>query len=87
MKTTVVQNNNGIGLVGGLVILFAGLKLTGYIDWSWWWVFSPIWISIGLFILGVCLFFGGLFLYENYRERRTKSRHQAYLKKRSEDKK
>ncbi len=21
------------------------LKLTGVIDWSWWWVLSPMWIS------------------------------------------
>ena len=28
-----------------LAILFIGLKLTGYITWSWWWVLSPIWIS------------------------------------------
>ena len=24
-----------------LTILFIGLKLTGYIDWSWWFVLSP----------------------------------------------
>lgn len=23
-----------------LFVLFVGLKLTGYIDWSWWWVTS-----------------------------------------------
>jgi hypothetical protein len=27
-----------------LTIFFIGLKLTGYITWSWWWVFSPLWI-------------------------------------------
>ncbi len=31
-----------------LTVLFVGLKLTHYIDWSWWWVLSPIWISLGL---------------------------------------
>ena len=50
--------SNGIGFVGLLTILFIGLKLTHYIDWSWWWVLSPIWISIGgvlaiLFIIWV----------------------------------
>lgn len=34
----------GIGFVGLLTILFIGLKLTNYINWSWWWVLSPIWI-------------------------------------------
>ena len=48
-----VVNNNGIGFVGLLTILFIALKLTGYIAWSWWWVLSPIWIStiIALFII------------------------------------
>lgn len=26
-----------------LTVLFIGLKLTGVIDWSWWWVTAPIW--------------------------------------------
>lgn len=26
-----------------LGIVFIVLKLTGYIDWSWWWVLSPFW--------------------------------------------
>ena len=31
-----------------LTLLFIGLKLTGYIDWSWWWVASP---AILVFVL------------------------------------
>ena len=40
-----------------LFVLFLGLKLTGHIDWSWWWVFAPLWgyallsIAIG-FVIG-----------------------------------
>ena len=41
----------GIGLAGALTVLFVGLKLTGYIDWSWWWVVSPIWISLSVVAL------------------------------------
>lgn len=26
-----------------LGVLFIGLKLTGHIDWSWWWVTAPLW--------------------------------------------
>jgi len=43
--------SGGIGFPGLLTILFIGLKLTGYIDWSWWWVWSPIWISVGIFLV------------------------------------
>lgn len=42
------SSGGGIGLTGMLTVLFVGLKLTGYITWSWWWVLSPIWISLGV---------------------------------------
>lgn len=43
----------GIGMV--LFIVFLVLKLTGTIDWSWWWVTSPLWIPLAAaaVILGV----------------------------------
>jgi hypothetical protein len=34
-----------------LTVLFVGLKLGGSITWSWWWVLSPLWIGIPLYIL------------------------------------
>ena len=42
-----------------LTIVFVVLKLTHNIDWSWWWVLSPLWISagIGLLIIVVALGF------------------------------
>ena len=39
-----------------LTVVFITLKLTDYIDWSWWWVLSPIWISIGISIAIIVLF-------------------------------
>lgn len=42
--------SGGIGFTGLLTIAFIVLKLTGFIAWSWWWVLSPIWISILLII-------------------------------------
>lgn len=38
--------SGGIGFTGLLTIVFITLKLMNVIDWSWWWVLSPIWISI-----------------------------------------
>ena len=49
------QTGGGIGFVGLLTILFIGLKLTGYVTWSWLWVLSPIWISICLVIVIITL--------------------------------
>lgn len=48
------KSSSGLGLCGVLTIVFVVLKLTGVISWSWWWVFSPIWIDLllgGILIL------------------------------------
>ena len=45
------NNNNGIGFTGFLTILFVAFKLLNIITWSWWWVLSPIWVSIIICIL------------------------------------
>ena len=39
-----IEYRGGIGFCGLLVVLFIGLKLTGYVTWSWWWVLAPLWI-------------------------------------------
>lgn len=41
----------GIGFGGALFLLFLGLKLTGNIAWSWWWVTAPLWIPLGLVLV------------------------------------
>ena len=45
------STNGGMGFAGLLTIVFIVLKLCKVIDWSWLWVLSPIWISIGLVII------------------------------------
>jgi hypothetical protein len=52
-----VNVNFGGGFTGLLTIVFITLKLTGYIDWSWWWVLAPLWIGalVGLTLLGLFL--------------------------------
>ena len=47
------SSSHGIGFGGGLGILFITLKLLGKIDWSWWWVLSPLWIGAVIFLLVV----------------------------------
>lgn len=44
-------------LLGLLTILFIGLKLTGIISWSWFWVLSPVLIPKGLAIVILILYF------------------------------
>lgn len=45
------------GLPTLLFIVFLILKLTDNIDWSWWWVTSPLWIPIviALGLLGLII--------------------------------
>jgi hypothetical protein len=45
--------SSSIGLPGVLTIVFIVLKLTGSIDWSWWWVVAPLWLPI---TVGVVIF-------------------------------
>jgi uncharacterized protein (DUF983 family) len=49
------SSSGGIGFAGLLTIVFITLKLLGYITWSWWWVLSPIWISILLTIAAIVI--------------------------------
>lgn len=48
-------SSTGIGFFGLLTIVFIVLKLTHVINWSWWWVLSPIWISSIVAIILVVL--------------------------------
>ena len=49
------QTNGGISLNVILFLIFLVLKLTGHIDWSWWWVTSPLWIGFLLALLIIIL--------------------------------
>lgn len=45
------KTSSGIGLGTTVFIIFLILKLTHVIDWSWWWVTAPLWISAGITLL------------------------------------
>ncbi len=45
-----------------LLLLFIGLKLSGAIDWSWWFVFAPAWGYVAAnFLIGFALGFARAF--------------------------
>jgi len=50
-SSTQTTTQNGGGFLSLLAVLFVGLKLTGYIDWSWWWVLSPLWLPIVILLI------------------------------------
>ena len=47
----------GIGFFGLLGIIFITLKLTGFIDWSWWLVTAPLWggVAVGALALVIAM--------------------------------
>jgi hypothetical protein len=49
------SSSSGISFPGALTVLFVGLKLTNVITWSWWWVLSPIWISLSLAVVVIAI--------------------------------
>ncbi|WP_165737627.1 hypothetical protein [Streptococcus dysgalactiae] len=64
-------NSGGISFSSLLTLLFIGLKLTGYLDWSWWWVLSPVWGMLAVVFL--FYFFAWLWLkikYWSYRRKK-----------------
>jgi len=52
--------SSGVGFLGFLTLVFIGAKLFGAIEWSWWWVLSPIiipWVIV-LIVGGILTTFG-----------------------------
>lgn len=41
-----VNYTGQLSFIDLLTLAFIVLKLTGFIDWSWVWVLSPIWILV-----------------------------------------
>jgi hypothetical protein len=58
IKGTAAASNSG-SLVGLTFLVFLVLKLTGVIDWSWWWVTSPLWLA-ALAAFAALVLVGGL---------------------------
>lgn len=60
------SSSSGIGFTGLLTVIFITLKLLEKIDWSWWWVLSPLWISAGIWLLIIVLVFLGVVIKEMF---------------------
>ena len=50
------SSSSGIGVFGLLGVAFVVLKLTGYINWSWWLVTLPFWGGFVLLFVGFIIF-------------------------------
>ncbi len=59
------MKGTGLGFGTVLFLIFMTLKLTHYIDWSWWWISAPLWLPAAIIIvllmtLGLIALFAGL---------------------------
>lgn len=73
MKPSIDVNINP-GFLGILGLIFITLKLTDYIDWSWWWVLAPIWIPLAVVatvfvIMGIAVLLGIKFEISKYKKK------------------
>lgn len=75
------SSSGGVGFAGLLTIAFVVLKLCKVIDWSWVWVVSPIWISIGL----VLLVLGGMGTYYLRQSYIANKKYEARRKRRESE--
>ncbi len=60
MSKITSSSSSGVGFLGLLTIVFITLKLTDFIDWSWWWVLAPLWIPAAICGIIVVVIFLGL---------------------------
>lgn len=61
MKDNKANPADGIGLTL-LLVAFVVLKLCHVIEWSWWWVLSPMWapLAIALLVVAGCYIWAGI---------------------------
>ena len=50
------NKSGGVTTLGLLLVLFVGLKLTNFINWSWFWVLTPLWGPFALVLVIVLMY-------------------------------
>jgi len=65
-KEGIQRRATTIGFVEALTLVFITLKLTNVIEWSWWWVLSPM-ITIWS-LMALLLAVWGLLIYLHFGE-------------------
>jgi len=79
-KTTINNCTGGLSLASILTIIFVISKITGYIAWSWLWVFSPLWLPV-LAVLGavfcIILASGAFSIWKEYSKSKRIKRKQS----------
>jgi len=61
---TTTSSEFSLGFI--LFIVFLVLKLTDNIDWSWWWVTSPLWLPLAIVCVLLILLGLGNVIFKRY---------------------
>ena len=79
VKGIKTASNSGT-LVFLLFVVFLVLKLAGVIDWSWWWVTSPLWLAAMATVAALILAGGvGFLIYRIVKRVRRKRRVETVI--------
>lgn len=78
------NQQNGIGFLGMLALVFITLKLTEVIDWSWWWVTAPLWGILALIIAVWVLVLTGAFTIDVMRHIAGRSKRKRLREEKEE---
>ena len=71
---------NSKGFLWLLLLALIILKLTGFINWSWWVVVFPLYIKLGLFIMAILIVsVNNVLEKQNINPTKIKSRFQTKL--------
>ena len=54
-RTSSSSSGGSMGILSWLQVIFIVLKVLNLIDWSWFKVFIPTWIGLGLFVILIIL--------------------------------
>jgi Flp pilus assembly protein TadB len=81
MSESKTTTSGGIGFIGLLTIAFIILKLCNVVQWSWWWVLSPIWITAALVLTIVLTCFLILSKHNKNESKKYKKRLEELINK------
>lgn len=81
MSESKTTTSGGIGFIGLLTIAFIILKLCNVVQWSWWWVLSPIWITVALVVIIVLTCFLILLKHNKNESKKYKKRLEELINK------
>ena len=59
--------------LGILTLIFITLKLTHFIDWSWWWVLAPMWVPLSIALLLILIAYAIVFISNKAIDRKRKN--------------